>query len=105
MFLTKIHLKYDNLFIIQYNLLKKNNEFIMNYISQYRQCDFKLYKEEAKLNQFNIKHNFPSYTNNFMEPIIDYKYLNYKNNARLNEFLIQNNFNENKLKKKITINL
>lgn len=96
MFRTKFHLRYDNLFIIQYNLLKKNNEFIIDYVSKYRPCDFKLYKEKAKLNQFDIKHNFHSYTSELTEPMIDYNYLNYKNKVKLNEFLIDNDFDKNK---------
>ena len=100
MFLTKFNLKYDNICMLKYHLLKKNNEFIIDYNLKYRPCDFKLYKEKVILNQFNIKNNFLLYNSDFIDKEIDYNYLNYKNKVRLNEFLIENNFNENKLNNK-----
>lgn len=95
MFSSKIRLKYDNLSLVEYILLKQKNEFICNYISKYTPCNFKLYKENARLNQFYIQNNFFLSTNDLIEPHIEPKYLDYKINARFNQQLIKTNFKQN----------
>lgn len=104
MFSSKIRLKYDNKSLIEYKLLieyilfNQNNEFISNYNSKYNLSNFKLYKENARLNEFYIKNNFFLSTNYIIEPpiesYIESKYLEYKINALFNNNLIKTNFKD-----------